>query len=149
MFASTVSPTIQWYFDSSLHQFLSLSFSHFYKPLLRRGFSKLISQSAVFFLSAFFHEVSWSATTAPFAPRDTVCQIENSQPWLVFDAAQMFRSSLGSEHDWHVFVFLSLFCVSIWWVFLSGCSDCGLSQAWWLRWDTANITEELSTLHYL
>uniref|UniRef100_A0AAQ5Z8Y6 O-acyltransferase n=1 Tax=Amphiprion ocellaris TaxID=80972 RepID=A0AAQ5Z8Y6_AMPOC len=29
---------------------------HFYKPLLRRGFSKIISQSAVFFLSAFFHE---------------------------------------------------------------------------------------------
>ncbi|KAG7474747.1 diacylglycerol O-acyltransferase 1-like [Solea senegalensis] len=29
---------------------------HFYKPLLRRGFSKMISQSAVFFLSAFFHE---------------------------------------------------------------------------------------------
>ncbi|KAM9852707.1 diacylglycerol O-acyltransferase 1-like [Aulostomus maculatus] len=29
---------------------------HFYKPLLRRGFSKLVSQSAVFFLSAFFHE---------------------------------------------------------------------------------------------
>ncbi|XP_068179541.1 diacylglycerol O-acyltransferase 1-like [Antennarius striatus] len=29
---------------------------HFYKPLLRRGFSKKISQSAVFFLSAFFHE---------------------------------------------------------------------------------------------
>lgn len=29
---------------------------HFYKPLLRKGFSKIISQSAVFFLSAFFHE---------------------------------------------------------------------------------------------
>lgn len=29
---------------------------HFYKPLLRRGFSKMFSQSAVFFLSAFFHE---------------------------------------------------------------------------------------------
>ncbi|KAM8870478.1 diacylglycerol O-acyltransferase 1-like [Spinachia spinachia] len=29
---------------------------HFYKPLLRRGFSKIVSQSAVFFLSAFFHE---------------------------------------------------------------------------------------------
>uniref|UniRef100_A0A8C2WVU8 O-acyltransferase n=1 Tax=Cyclopterus lumpus TaxID=8103 RepID=A0A8C2WVU8_CYCLU len=29
---------------------------HFYKPLLRRGFSKILSQSAVFFLSAFFHE---------------------------------------------------------------------------------------------
>uniref|UniRef100_A0A674MJ70 O-acyltransferase n=1 Tax=Takifugu rubripes TaxID=31033 RepID=A0A674MJ70_TAKRU len=29
---------------------------HFYKPLLRRGFSKKVSQSAVFFLSAFFHE---------------------------------------------------------------------------------------------
>ncbi|KAM3614120.1 uncharacterized protein V6R79_010444 [Siganus canaliculatus] len=29
---------------------------HFYKPLLRRGYSKIISQSAVFFLSAFFHE---------------------------------------------------------------------------------------------
>ncbi|XP_068611711.1 diacylglycerol O-acyltransferase 1b [Brachionichthys hirsutus] len=29
---------------------------HFYKPLLRRGFSKKLSQSAVFFLSAFFHE---------------------------------------------------------------------------------------------
>ncbi|CAK6960619.1 diacylglycerol O-acyltransferase 1b [Scomber scombrus] len=29
---------------------------HFYKPLLRTGFSKMVSQSAVFFLSAFFHE---------------------------------------------------------------------------------------------
>ncbi|KAK0133530.1 Diacylglycerol O-acyltransferase 1 [Merluccius polli] len=29
---------------------------HFYKPLLRKGFSKMASQSAVFFLSAFFHE---------------------------------------------------------------------------------------------
>uniref|UniRef100_A0A8D0CMB1 O-acyltransferase n=1 Tax=Sander lucioperca TaxID=283035 RepID=A0A8D0CMB1_SANLU len=29
---------------------------HFYRPLLRRGFSKMVSQSAVFFLSAFFHE---------------------------------------------------------------------------------------------
>ncbi|KAG7254188.1 hypothetical protein CRUP_030431 [Coryphaenoides rupestris] len=29
---------------------------HFYKPLLRAGFSKMASQSAVFFLSAFFHE---------------------------------------------------------------------------------------------
>ncbi|XP_072317131.1 diacylglycerol O-acyltransferase 1b [Eucyclogobius newberryi] len=29
---------------------------HFYKPLLKRGFSKKVSQSAVFFLSAFFHE---------------------------------------------------------------------------------------------
>uniref|UniRef100_A0A3B4XU11 O-acyltransferase n=1 Tax=Seriola lalandi dorsalis TaxID=1841481 RepID=A0A3B4XU11_SERLL len=29
---------------------------HFYKPLLRSGFSKIVSQSAVFFLSAFFHE---------------------------------------------------------------------------------------------
>uniref|UniRef100_A0A668AL87 O-acyltransferase n=1 Tax=Myripristis murdjan TaxID=586833 RepID=A0A668AL87_9TELE len=29
---------------------------HFYKPLLRSGFSKMASQSAVFFLSAFFHE---------------------------------------------------------------------------------------------
>ncbi|KAJ3597297.1 hypothetical protein NHX12_000825, partial [Muraenolepis orangiensis] len=29
---------------------------HFYKPLLGKGFSKMASQSAVFFLSAFFHE---------------------------------------------------------------------------------------------
>uniref|UniRef100_A0A8B9RKE4 O-acyltransferase n=1 Tax=Astyanax mexicanus TaxID=7994 RepID=A0A8B9RKE4_ASTMX len=29
---------------------------HFYKPLLRKGASKLVSQSAVFFASAFFHE---------------------------------------------------------------------------------------------
>ncbi|KAK7886365.1 hypothetical protein WMY93_025986 [Mugilogobius chulae] len=29
---------------------------HFYKPLLKKGFSKMVSQSAVFFLSAFFHE---------------------------------------------------------------------------------------------
>ncbi|KAI2655148.1 Diacylglycerol O-acyltransferase 1 [Labeo rohita] len=31
---------------------------HFYKPLLRRGAGKLLSQSAVFFASAFFHESS-------------------------------------------------------------------------------------------
>ncbi|KAM8826418.1 diacylglycerol O-acyltransferase 1-like [Synchiropus picturatus] len=29
---------------------------HFYKPLLRRGYSKTLSQCAVFLLSAFFHE---------------------------------------------------------------------------------------------
>lgn len=29
---------------------------HFYKPLLKKGIPKIISQSAVFFLSAFFHE---------------------------------------------------------------------------------------------
>ncbi|XP_056119955.1 diacylglycerol O-acyltransferase 1b isoform X2 [Rhinichthys klamathensis goyatoka] len=29
---------------------------HFYKPLMRRGAGKLLSQSAVFFASAFFHE---------------------------------------------------------------------------------------------
>uniref|UniRef100_A0AAY5EXA2 O-acyltransferase n=1 Tax=Electrophorus electricus TaxID=8005 RepID=A0AAY5EXA2_ELEEL len=29
---------------------------HFYKPLLRKGASKLVSQAAVFFTSAFFHE---------------------------------------------------------------------------------------------
>ncbi|XP_051926330.1 diacylglycerol O-acyltransferase 1a [Hippocampus zosterae] len=29
---------------------------HFYKPLLRRGVNKLVAQSAVFLLSAFFHE---------------------------------------------------------------------------------------------
>ncbi|XP_062847777.1 diacylglycerol O-acyltransferase 1b [Trichomycterus rosablanca] len=29
---------------------------HFYKPLLRKGAGKLVSQSAVFFASAFFHE---------------------------------------------------------------------------------------------
>ncbi|XP_066540062.1 diacylglycerol O-acyltransferase 1b [Hoplias malabaricus] len=29
---------------------------HFYKPLLRKGASKIVSQSAVFFASAFFHE---------------------------------------------------------------------------------------------
>lgn len=29
---------------------------HFYKPLMRKGCSKIVSQSAVFFLSAFFHE---------------------------------------------------------------------------------------------
>lgn len=45
----------------SIHPFQNLRFClscrHFYKPLLRRGFSKILSQSAVFFLSAFFHEV--------------------------------------------------------------------------------------------
>lgn len=49
-------------FDFRFHSFTvplaCLSCRHFYKPLLRRGFSKIVSQSAVFFLSAFFHEVS-------------------------------------------------------------------------------------------
>lgn len=39
------------------HLLFCLSCSHFYKPLLRKGFGKMVSQSAVFFLSAFFHEV--------------------------------------------------------------------------------------------
>ncbi len=31
---------------------------HFYKPMLVKGVNKLTAQVAVFFLSAFFHEVS-------------------------------------------------------------------------------------------
>ena len=47
-----------------------LSFRHFYKPLLRRGVSKMVSQSAVFFLSAFFHEVRRETEAASSACGD-------------------------------------------------------------------------------
>uniref|UniRef100_A0A3B4Y229 O-acyltransferase n=1 Tax=Seriola lalandi dorsalis TaxID=1841481 RepID=A0A3B4Y229_SERLL len=55
-----------WFFHSSMNFTAELlrfgdrqfyqDWCHFYKPLLRSGFSKIVSQSAVFFLSAFFHE---------------------------------------------------------------------------------------------
>lgn len=68
------------------HVFFCLSCSHFYKPLLRRGFSKMISQSAVFFLSAFFHEVRVEIDTTFSAYVDAVdnsqCTVKCANRWV-------------------------------------------------------------------
>lgn len=51
---------LQFTLAVSLCASLSCFQRHFYKPLLRRGAGKLLSQSAVFFASAFFHEVRYA-----------------------------------------------------------------------------------------
>lgn len=42
---------------------------HFYKPMLRRGYSKWVAHTGVFLASAFFHEVSglWASCLGPGA----------------------------------------------------------------------------------
>lgn len=35
----------------------ALFYRHFYKPMLKRGTNKFLAQTAVFLVSAFFHEV--------------------------------------------------------------------------------------------
>lgn len=37
---------------------VSLFYRHFYKPMLRKGVNKFLAQTAVFLVSAFFHEVN-------------------------------------------------------------------------------------------
>lgn len=60
-----------------LHLCLCVVCSHFYKPLLRRGVGKMFSQSAVFFLSAFFHEVRTETRTAVSSDRLQSCENKN------------------------------------------------------------------------
>lgn len=57
---------LQFTLTVSLCASLSCFQRHFYKPLLRRGAGKLLSQSAVFFASAFFHEVRCALITRCF-----------------------------------------------------------------------------------
>ncbi|XP_037532240.1 diacylglycerol O-acyltransferase 1b [Nematolebias whitei] len=71
---------------------------HFYKPLLRRGFSKMISQSAVFFLSAFFHEYLVSVPLRMFrlwAFTGMMAQLPLA--WLV---GRFLRGNYGNAAVW-------------------------------------------------
>lgn len=45
------------------------SHRHFYKPMVRRGYSKWVARTGVFLASAFFHEVSalWAPCFGPGA----------------------------------------------------------------------------------
>ncbi|XP_071772902.1 diacylglycerol O-acyltransferase 1b [Centroberyx gerrardi] len=71
---------------------------HFYKPLLRRGFSKIASQSAVFFLSAFFHEYLVSVPLRMFrlwAFMGMMAQLPLA--WLV---GRFLRGNYGNAAVW-------------------------------------------------
>ncbi|KAM9309266.1 diacylglycerol O-acyltransferase 1-like isoform 2-T2 [Pholidichthys leucotaenia] len=71
---------------------------HFYKPLLQRGFSKMFSQSAVFFLSAFFHELP----LAWFVGRFLRGIYGNAAVWMSIIIGQPF-AVLMYVHDYYVF----------------------------------------------
>lgn len=71
---------------------------HFYKPLLRRGAGKLLSQSAVFFASAFFHEYLVSVPLRMFrlwAFMGMMAQIPLA--WLV---SRFLRGNYGNAAVW-------------------------------------------------
>uniref|UniRef100_A0A3Q4AJ00 O-acyltransferase n=1 Tax=Mola mola TaxID=94237 RepID=A0A3Q4AJ00_MOLML len=71
---------------------------HFYKPLLRKGFSKIVSQSAVFLLSAFFHEYLLSVPLRMFrlwAFMGMMAQLPLA--WLV---GRFLRGNYGNAAVW-------------------------------------------------
>ncbi|CAL8360468.1 unnamed protein product [Arctogadus glacialis] len=71
---------------------------HFYCPLLRKGFSKMVSQSAVFFLSAFFHEYLMSVPLRMFrlwAFMGMMAQLPLA--WLV---TRFLRGNYGNAAVW-------------------------------------------------
>ncbi|XP_030226736.1 diacylglycerol O-acyltransferase 1b [Gadus morhua] len=71
---------------------------HFYCPLLRKGFSKMVSQSAVFFLSAFFHEYLMSVPLRMFrlwAFMGMMSQLPLA--WLV---TRFLRGNYGNAAVW-------------------------------------------------
>lgn len=71
---------------------------HFYKPLLRRGFSKKVSQSAVFFLSAFFHEYLVSVPLRMF--RLWAFMGMMAQLPLAWFVGQFLRGNYGNAAVW-------------------------------------------------
>uniref|UniRef100_A0A672KB47 O-acyltransferase n=1 Tax=Sinocyclocheilus grahami TaxID=75366 RepID=A0A672KB47_SINGR len=73
---------------------------HFYKPLLRRGAGKLLSQSAVFFASAFFHEVR-CLPLAWFVARFLRGNYGNAAVWLSLIIGQPI-TVLMYVHDYYV-----------------------------------------------
>uniref|UniRef100_A0AAY4CI86 O-acyltransferase n=1 Tax=Denticeps clupeoides TaxID=299321 RepID=A0AAY4CI86_9TELE len=71
---------------------------HFYKPLLRRGLNKWLSQAAVFLLSAFFHEYLVSVPLRMFrlwAFMGMMAQLPLA--WLV---ARFLRGNYGNAAVW-------------------------------------------------
>lgn len=71
---------------------------HFYKPLLRKGFSKIVSQSAVFFLSAFFHEYLVSVPLRMF--RLWAFMGMMAQLPLAWIAGRFLRGAYGNAAVW-------------------------------------------------
>uniref|UniRef100_A0A8C1FIK6 O-acyltransferase n=2 Tax=Cyprinus carpio TaxID=7962 RepID=A0A8C1FIK6_CYPCA len=71
---------------------------HFYKPLLRRGAGKLLSQSAVFFASAFFHEYLVSVPLRMF--RLWAFMGMMAQLPLAWFVAKFLRGNYGNAAVW-------------------------------------------------
>uniref|UniRef100_A0A8C1L2A3 O-acyltransferase n=1 Tax=Cyprinus carpio TaxID=7962 RepID=A0A8C1L2A3_CYPCA len=71
---------------------------HFYKPLLRRGAGKLLSQSAVFFFSAFFHEYLVSVPLRMF--RLWAFMGMMAQLPLAWFVARFLRGNYGNAAVW-------------------------------------------------
>lgn len=71
---------------------------HFYKPLLRKGASKWASQSAVFFLSAFFHEYLVSVPLRMF--RLWAFMGMMAQLPLAFFVGRFLRGNYGNAAVW-------------------------------------------------
>ncbi|XP_076137276.1 diacylglycerol O-acyltransferase 1b [Alosa pseudoharengus] len=71
---------------------------HFYKPMLRRGGSKWASQSAVFFLSAFFHEYLVSVPLRMF--RLWAFMGMMAQLPLAFFVGRYLRGNYGNAAVW-------------------------------------------------
>uniref|UniRef100_A0A673KVG8 Diacylglycerol O-acyltransferase 1-like n=1 Tax=Sinocyclocheilus rhinocerous TaxID=307959 RepID=A0A673KVG8_9TELE len=71
---------------------------HFYKPLLRRGAGKLLSQSAVFFASAFFHEYLVSVPLRMF--RLWAFMGMMAQLPLAWFVARFLRGNYGNAAVW-------------------------------------------------
>ncbi|XP_039536071.1 diacylglycerol O-acyltransferase 1-like [Pimephales promelas] len=71
---------------------------HFYKPLMRRGAGKLLSQSAVFFASAFFHEYLVSVPLRMF--RLWAFMGMMAQLPLAWFVARFLRGNYGNAAVW-------------------------------------------------
>ncbi|TRY56501.1 hypothetical protein DNTS_018433 [Danionella cerebrum] len=71
---------------------------HFYKPLLRRGAGRLLSQSAVFFTSAFFHEYLVSVPLRMF--RLWAFMGMMSQIPLAWFVGRFLRGNYGNAAVW-------------------------------------------------
>lgn len=118
-------------------------FRHFYKPMLRKGVNKFMAQTAVFLVSAFFHEVE--PPPSFFLCFLGVCRWSTRMQEalffiLFFNCGFLFNICWPSE----LFILINFIVItffsplsSSWWAFLWGCSDYGPSWEWWLRYVTS------------
>lgn len=115
-------------------------YRHFYKPMLRKGINKLLAQTAVFLVSAFFHEVNqkhsaflcdskhWEFIYQPIVLLLNVCLDRGTVLFVYIIAKTFLKDVLGNVLS--DVLYLSF---STWWVFLWRCSGCGPLWEWWLR----------------